>query len=106
MEFDIVEDMERRRRAEGYSLRGDGRRAFGSESIGNMLSVQTDCRFCDAPEEVRRISTICGFPTHLKDTNLAVTSCDLRLDALDDGVLCASSCSVGEDSNSTNESES
>jgi len=49
---------------------------------------------------------ICGLPTVTKETTLAVSSWDFRLDPLDPGGLSPSEPISGEDSKSTSESRS
>jgi len=101
-----VDDIERRRRAEGYNFRGEGLRALGRVDTSASVSNARDCLFCG--EGLRTISTSCGFPTDMNETSLAVSSCDFRLDPLDEGAECAvcpSASSLGEKSTKDSESE-
>ena len=51
------------------------------------------------------MSTICGLPTLMNDTTLAVSSCDFLLEALDDDARAASASSkLASSSKSVSES--
>jgi len=88
----VVLEIERRRRAEGWSLRGGGR-------SGVLVSMER----VDFVGEDTEMMITCGLPV-VKETMRAVSSWDVRLPREDGGL--ASTPSSGADSKSTRESVS
>jgi hypothetical protein len=88
-----VLEIDIRRMEEGYRFNGAGRRVvdFGGEEINFVLKEASASRFIECRDdgkqavgEVLKMLTICGFPTTIKETTLAVSSCDFLLDERDD----------------------
>lgn len=95
LERDLVEEIDRRRSAD--NLRGDGLRAFG------IVAMASDCLLRELGSTT--ICTSWGFPTEVNETNLAVSSCDFRLDPREEGDPNDSTSSIGEKSTREPESE-
>lgn len=101
LEKDNVDDIDRRRRAESFN--GEPFRGFRGGKALTSASRARDWRFRE--EGSIMIRTSCGFPTEVNETNRAVSSCDFRLEPLDDGALMPSVSSIGEKSTKDSESE-
>lgn len=121
---DAIEETDILRMELVCSFKGDGRRGAGLDGEPDLVCTEFSIieegldRMCDSNAEEGRggvqgevfvlgeMSTIMGL-TMVKETALAVTSCDFLLDPLDAGTLnSASNSSPSKGSKSTRESES
>ena len=100
------------RRIAGWSFSGVGRCVDFGGAVARVVLKEAsvsrlrECRFCALEGEVlgTNMSTIWGLPTMINDITLAVSSCDFRLEALDDNALGASASSGLMSSRSVSES--